>query len=95
MKLHICFNNHSFITQIYFYASYIFQEAGISAEHTQYVTIGSGTCEFTACILCVSGQKKLINSYYVNVIWHLYCKLINKITFNVSVKIRVNRTIIL
>ncbi|XP_072539196.1 solute carrier family 2, facilitated glucose transporter member 11 isoform X1 [Salminus brasiliensis] len=37
---------------IYFYASYIFQEAGISAEHTQYVTIGTGTCEFTACILC-------------------------------------------
>ncbi|KAL6457909.1 hypothetical protein MHYP_G00331390 [Metynnis hypsauchen] len=37
---------------IYFYASYIFQEAGISPEHTQYVTIGTGTCEFTACILC-------------------------------------------
>uniref|UniRef100_A0AAY5E8M5 Solute carrier family 2, facilitated glucose transporter member 5 n=1 Tax=Electrophorus electricus TaxID=8005 RepID=A0AAY5E8M5_ELEEL len=39
---------------IYFYASYIFQEAGISAEDTQYVTIGTGICEFTACILCVS-----------------------------------------
>ncbi|XP_026863657.2 solute carrier family 2, facilitated glucose transporter member 11 isoform X2 [Electrophorus electricus] len=37
---------------IYFYASYIFQEAGISAEDTQYVTIGTGICEFTACILC-------------------------------------------
>ncbi|XP_076870578.1 solute carrier family 2, facilitated glucose transporter member 11 [Brachyhypopomus gauderio] len=37
---------------IYFYASYIFQEAGISAEHIQYVTIGTGACEFTACILC-------------------------------------------
>uniref|UniRef100_A0A671N1Q7 Solute carrier family 2, facilitated glucose transporter member 5 n=1 Tax=Sinocyclocheilus anshuiensis TaxID=1608454 RepID=A0A671N1Q7_9TELE len=39
---------------IYFYASYVFQEAGISAEQIQYVTIGTGMCEFTACILCVS-----------------------------------------
>uniref|UniRef100_A0A672PDY1 Solute carrier family 2, facilitated glucose transporter member 5 n=1 Tax=Sinocyclocheilus grahami TaxID=75366 RepID=A0A672PDY1_SINGR len=37
---------------IYFYASYVFQEAGISAEQIQYVTIGTGMCEFTACILC-------------------------------------------
>lgn len=50
----MCFNIYSLITQIYFYASYIFKEAGISAEHTQYATIGTGTCEFTACILCVS-----------------------------------------
>uniref|UniRef100_A0A672PBM2 Solute carrier family 2 member 11 n=1 Tax=Sinocyclocheilus grahami TaxID=75366 RepID=A0A672PBM2_SINGR len=38
---------------IYFYASYVFQEAGISAEQIQYVTIGTGMCEFTACILCL------------------------------------------
>ncbi|XP_056130054.1 solute carrier family 2, facilitated glucose transporter member 11 [Lampris incognitus] len=37
---------------IYFYASYVFQEAGISDEKLQYVTIGTGTCEFTACIIC-------------------------------------------
>uniref|UniRef100_A0A146RHV5 Monocarboxylate transporter 7 n=1 Tax=Fundulus heteroclitus TaxID=8078 RepID=A0A146RHV5_FUNHE len=37
---------------IYFYASYIFKEAGISDEQIQYVTIGTGTCEFTACIMC-------------------------------------------
>ncbi|KAI2663738.1 Solute carrier family 2, facilitated glucose transporter member 11 [Labeo rohita] len=37
---------------IYFYASYVFQEAGISAGQIQYVTIGTGMCEFTACILC-------------------------------------------
>ncbi|KTF82751.1 hypothetical protein cypCar_00016240 [Cyprinus carpio] len=37
---------------IYFYASYVFQEAGISASQIQYVTIGTGMCEFTACILC-------------------------------------------
>ncbi|XP_012728149.2 solute carrier family 2, facilitated glucose transporter member 11 isoform X2 [Fundulus heteroclitus] len=37
---------------IYFYASYIFKEAGISDDQIQYVTIGTGTCEFTACIMC-------------------------------------------
>uniref|UniRef100_A0A673KX79 Solute carrier family 2, facilitated glucose transporter member 5 n=1 Tax=Sinocyclocheilus rhinocerous TaxID=307959 RepID=A0A673KX79_9TELE len=37
---------------IYFYASFIFQEAGISAGQIQYVTTGTGMCEFTACILC-------------------------------------------
>uniref|UniRef100_A0A8B9LC16 Solute carrier family 2, facilitated glucose transporter member 5 n=1 Tax=Astyanax mexicanus TaxID=7994 RepID=A0A8B9LC16_ASTMX len=45
---------------IYFYAFYIFQQAGISAEHIQYVTIGTGTCEFTACILSVSVKQELI-----------------------------------
>ncbi len=43
-----------FFFQIYFYASYIFKEAGISDDKIQYVTIGTGTCEFTACIMCVS-----------------------------------------
>ncbi|XP_057194862.1 solute carrier family 2, facilitated glucose transporter member 11 isoform X2 [Triplophysa rosa] len=37
---------------IYFYASYVFQEAGVSAELIQYVTIGTGMCEFSTCILC-------------------------------------------
>ncbi|XP_028262295.1 solute carrier family 2, facilitated glucose transporter member 11 [Parambassis ranga] len=37
---------------IYFYASYVFKEAGISDDMIQYVTIGTGTCEFTACIMC-------------------------------------------
>ncbi|XP_029990156.1 solute carrier family 2, facilitated glucose transporter member 11 [Sphaeramia orbicularis] len=37
---------------IYFYASYVFKEAGISNDKIQYVTIGTGTCEFTACIMC-------------------------------------------
>uniref|UniRef100_A0AAX7TYH9 Solute carrier family 2, facilitated glucose transporter member 5 n=1 Tax=Astatotilapia calliptera TaxID=8154 RepID=A0AAX7TYH9_ASTCA len=37
---------------IYFYASYVFKEAGISDDKIQYATIGTGTCEFTACIMC-------------------------------------------
>lgn len=36
---------------IYFYASYIFLEAGIPQEKVQYATIGTGACEFTASIL--------------------------------------------
>ncbi|XP_041671023.1 solute carrier family 2, facilitated glucose transporter member 11-like [Cheilinus undulatus] len=36
---------------IYFYASYIFLEAGIPSEKVQYVTIGTGASEFTASIL--------------------------------------------
>uniref|UniRef100_A0AAX7V1T8 Solute carrier family 2, facilitated glucose transporter member 5 n=1 Tax=Astatotilapia calliptera TaxID=8154 RepID=A0AAX7V1T8_ASTCA len=38
---------------IYFYASYVFKEAGISDDKIQYATIGTGTCEFTACIITV------------------------------------------
>ncbi|KAB5555413.1 hypothetical protein PHYPO_G00033930 [Pangasianodon hypophthalmus] len=37
---------------IYFYASYIFQEAGIPMDKIQYVTIGTGACEFTAALIC-------------------------------------------
>uniref|UniRef100_A0A3Q3AHC0 Solute carrier family 2, facilitated glucose transporter member 5 n=1 Tax=Kryptolebias marmoratus TaxID=37003 RepID=A0A3Q3AHC0_KRYMA len=37
---------------IYFYSSYVFKEAGISDDQIQYFTIGTGTCEFTACIMC-------------------------------------------
>ncbi len=37
---------------IYFYASYIFQEAGIPTYMIQYVTIGTGACEFTSALAC-------------------------------------------
>uniref|UniRef100_A0A674PFP8 Solute carrier family 2 member 11 n=1 Tax=Takifugu rubripes TaxID=31033 RepID=A0A674PFP8_TAKRU len=36
---------------IYFYASYVFKESGIPADKIQYVTIGTGACEFTARVL--------------------------------------------
>ncbi|XP_070708384.1 solute carrier family 2, facilitated glucose transporter member 11 [Pempheris klunzingeri] len=36
---------------IYFYASYIFLEAGIPPDKVQYATIGTGASEFTASIL--------------------------------------------
>ncbi|CAB1354005.1 unnamed protein product [Coregonus sp. 'balchen'] len=37
---------------IYFYAYYVFKESGISPDMIQYITICTGTCEFTACIIC-------------------------------------------
>lgn len=37
---------------IYFYASYIFQKAGVPMDKIQYVTIGTGACEFTAAVVC-------------------------------------------
>lgn len=37
---------------IYFYASYIFQEAGIPAEKIQYAAIGTGACEFASALVC-------------------------------------------
>ncbi|XP_058486784.1 solute carrier family 2, facilitated glucose transporter member 11 [Solea solea] len=37
---------------IYFYASYVFKEAGIADDKIQYITIGTGSCELTACIMC-------------------------------------------
>lgn len=65
MKLCVATNIYSLITQIYFYASYIFQEAGIPVEHIQYATIGTGTCEFTACIVCVSIHQEPIHSHII------------------------------
>ncbi|XP_068611000.1 solute carrier family 2, facilitated glucose transporter member 11 [Brachionichthys hirsutus] len=37
---------------IYFYASYIFAAAGIPPGEIQYVTLGTGACEFTAAVVC-------------------------------------------
>uniref|UniRef100_A0A8C2IM49 Solute carrier family 2 member 11a n=1 Tax=Cyprinus carpio TaxID=7962 RepID=A0A8C2IM49_CYPCA len=53
-----------------FYASYVFQEAGISAGQIQYVTIGTGVCEFTTCILCNLlierlGRRLMLTGVYV------------------------------
>ncbi|XP_058851614.1 solute carrier family 2, facilitated glucose transporter member 11-like [Acipenser ruthenus] len=39
---------------MYFYASYVFQEAGIPYDKIQYVVIGTGSCELITSITCVS-----------------------------------------
>uniref|UniRef100_A0A665VJ88 Solute carrier family 2, facilitated glucose transporter member 5 n=1 Tax=Echeneis naucrates TaxID=173247 RepID=A0A665VJ88_ECHNA len=49
---------------IYFYASYVFKEAGIADDKIQYVSIGTGTCEFTACIMHHVSKHFLANGWY-------------------------------
>lgn len=62
---------------IYFYASYIFQEAGIPADKIQYVTIGTGASEFMASILSnilierVGRRYLLIGGYALMTCWGL------------------------
>uniref|UniRef100_A0A6Q2ZMX2 Solute carrier family 2, facilitated glucose transporter member 5 n=2 Tax=Esox lucius TaxID=8010 RepID=A0A6Q2ZMX2_ESOLU len=55
---------------IYFYAYYVFKAAGISPDMIQYITICTGTCEFTACIICNllierQGRKILLMGGYI------------------------------
>ncbi|XP_068098746.1 solute carrier family 2, facilitated glucose transporter member 11 isoform X2 [Hyperolius riggenbachi] len=54
---------------MYFYASYIFQEAGIAQEKIQYVVIGTGSCELitsVACTLVIDrvGRRALVMGGY-------------------------------
>lgn len=59
----------------YFYASYIFLEAGIPQEKIQYVTIGTGASEFVASILSnllierVGRRYLLIGGYSLMTCW--------------------------
>ncbi|XP_066522357.1 solute carrier family 2, facilitated glucose transporter member 11 [Hoplias malabaricus] len=62
---------------IYFYASYIFQEAGIPSDKIQYAVIGTGACEFTASIVSnllierVGRRLLLIVGYALMAVWAL------------------------
>ncbi|KAM9426010.1 solute carrier family 2, facilitated glucose transporter member 11 [Pholidichthys leucotaenia] len=59
----------------YFYASYIFQEAGIPLGKIQYATIGTGASEFTASILSnllierVGRRYLLVGGYSLMTCW--------------------------
>uniref|UniRef100_A0AAY4A8D5 Major facilitator superfamily (MFS) profile domain-containing protein n=1 Tax=Denticeps clupeoides TaxID=299321 RepID=A0AAY4A8D5_9TELE len=55
---------------IYFYAYYVFHQAGIPADMIQYITIGTGSCEFLACIVSTllierMGRKVLLMGGYI------------------------------
>ncbi|XP_070975841.1 solute carrier family 2, facilitated glucose transporter member 11-like [Oncorhynchus clarkii lewisi] len=62
---------------IYFYASYIFLAAGIPVEKVQYVSIGTGACEFTAAVVCnllierVGRRMLLSGGYALMAVWAL------------------------
>lgn len=40
--------------QIYFYAEYVFKNAGIPEQNIPYVTLGTGVCECITALTCVS-----------------------------------------
>nr|XP_033812120.1 solute carrier family 2, facilitated glucose transporter member 11 isoform X3 [Geotrypetes seraphini] len=60
---------------MYFYASYVFQEAGISSEKIQYVVIGTGCCELLTSVTCSLfiervGRKALVlGGYSLMSVW--------------------------
>ncbi|KAM8962102.1 solute carrier family 2, facilitated glucose transporter member 11-like [Pelodytes ibericus] len=60
---------------MYFYASYIFQEAGIPSETIQYVVIGTGSCEVITSLICALfidrvGRRALVmGGYSMMSIW--------------------------
>lgn len=62
---------------IYFYASYIFLEAGIPPEKIQYITIGTGASELTASILSnllierVGRRSLLVGGYSLMSCWSI------------------------
>ncbi|XP_075688264.1 solute carrier family 2, facilitated glucose transporter member 11-like [Rhinoderma darwinii] len=54
---------------MYFYASYVFQTAGIAPEKIQYVVIGTGSCELITSIACTLvidrvGRRMLVMGGY-------------------------------
>uniref|UniRef100_A0A8C5P5T0 Solute carrier family 2 member 11 n=1 Tax=Leptobrachium leishanense TaxID=445787 RepID=A0A8C5P5T0_9ANUR len=54
---------------MYFYASYVFQEAGIPSEKIPYVVIGTGSCEFITSVTCTLvidrvGRRALVMGGY-------------------------------
>ncbi|NXL35927.1 GTR11 protein, partial [Glaucidium brasilianum] len=64
------------INAIYFYATYIFEQAGISAEKIPYVTLGTGACECLTALTCVSknyvGRRYLIiGGYLLMTLWSI------------------------
>ncbi|XP_071384383.1 solute carrier family 2, facilitated glucose transporter member 11 [Centroberyx affinis] len=60
---------------IYFYASYIFLEAGIPPEKVQYAAIGTGASEFTASIVSnllierAGRRRLLLGGYSLMAVW--------------------------
>ena len=42
------------LLQIYFYADYVFRQAGISEDKIPYTVVGTGACECITALTCVS-----------------------------------------
>ncbi|KAI6076243.1 Solute carrier family 2, facilitated glucose transporter member 11-like isoform X4 [Aix galericulata] len=65
------------LTEIYFYATYIFEQAGISAEKIPYVTLGTGACECLTALTCgllidyVGRRYLIIGGYLLMILWSI------------------------
>ncbi|XP_072206999.1 solute carrier family 2, facilitated glucose transporter member 11-like isoform X1 [Excalfactoria chinensis] len=63
------------INAIYFYATYVFEQAGISAEKIPYVTLGTGTCECLTALTCgllidrVGRRYLILGGYLLMTLW--------------------------
>lgn len=49
---------------MYFYASYVFQEAGIPYDKIQYSVIGTGSCELIMSMTCVRILSPFLPTQY-------------------------------
>ncbi|XP_057262147.1 solute carrier family 2, facilitated glucose transporter member 11-like isoform X1 [Pezoporus wallicus] len=69
------------INAIYFYATYIFEQAGISAEQIPYVTLGTGACECLTALTCgllidyVGRRYLIIGGYLLMTLWSIVLTL--------------------
>uniref|UniRef100_A0A8C6ZB69 Solute carrier family 2, facilitated glucose transporter member 11-like n=1 Tax=Nothoprocta perdicaria TaxID=30464 RepID=A0A8C6ZB69_NOTPE len=65
------------INAIYFYTTYIFKQAGISAEKIPYVTLGTGACECLTALTCgllidhVGRRFLIIGGYLLMTLWSI------------------------
>ncbi|XP_017307572.1 solute carrier family 2, facilitated glucose transporter member 11b isoform X2 [Ictalurus punctatus] len=63
------------INAIYFYAEYVFREAGIPAENIPYVTLGTGACECITALTCsllierLGRRALIIGGYSLMSLW--------------------------
>ncbi|NXB21886.1 GTR11 protein, partial [Rhagologus leucostigma] len=63
------------INAIYFYATYVFEQAGILAEKIPYVTLGTGVCECLTALSCgllidhVGRRCLIIGGYVLMTLW--------------------------
>ncbi|KAM4763804.1 solute carrier family 2, facilitated glucose transporter member 11-like isoform 1-T1 [Cyanocitta cristata] len=63
------------INAIYFYATYVFEQAGILAEKIPYVTLGTGICECLTALSCgllidhVGRRCLIIGGYVLMTLW--------------------------
>ncbi|XP_031448251.1 solute carrier family 2, facilitated glucose transporter member 11-like isoform X4 [Phasianus colchicus] len=63
------------INAIYFYATYVFEQAGISTEKIPYVTLGTGACECLTALTCgllidrVGRRYLILGGYLLMTLW--------------------------